>query len=186
MKKIKVLIEGETPLLMNSPKAMVDNYGKKIRKTTENYDPKEEAEKVCYRTAKRTLFIPKEAIKGALINASSFKKIGRYSAKPIIASAVRIIPDEIEILDKRGKPIKKYDIDMRTVVIQRARVVKSRPKIEDWKAEFYFTYNEKMIGDTDIIKTILTEAGERVGILDFRPMNKGEFGCFKITKWEEL
>ena len=187
MKKIKVTIEADTSLLMNSPKGMVENYGgAKIRKTTTDYNSKEEAEKVCYRTEKGTLYIPNTAIKGSIINASSFKKIGRYAAKPIISAAVRINPEEIEILDKKNKPFKKYDIDLRTVVIQRSRVVKSRPKISNWKAIFNISYNENLIGDTEIIKSILTEAGERVGILDFRPSCKGEFGCFHITKWEEV
>ena len=80
---------------------------------------------------------------------------------------------------------KKYTLDIRTVVIQKARVVKGRPKIEKWKLSFELKYNEKMIGDSLIIKDILEEAGERVGILDFRPQKLGSFGMFKVTKWQE-
>jgi len=80
---------------------------------------------------------------------------------------------------------KKYTLDIRTVVIQRARVVKARPKIENWKINFEITYNENLIGDAEIIKQILEEGGQRIGLLDFRPQKMGSFGMFEITKWEE-
>ena len=78
---------------------------------------------------------------------------------------------------------KTYDIDVRTVVIQRARVVKGRPKLENWEVSFTLMYNEKLIEDHGLIKQVLEEAGERIGLLDFRPQKLGSFGMFQVTKW---
>jgi hypothetical protein len=39
--------------------------------------------------------------------------------------------------------------------------------------------------DSNEIKSILEEAGSRIGILDFRPDKLGSFGMFEVTKWEE-
>jgi hypothetical protein len=177
MKKIQVEIEGATPLLMNSPHMMMEESEKKLKRKTTDYDHKEEAEKVAYRTEDGKLYVPSTAIKGCLINAASYQKIGKYAAKPIVAGGVRIEPIEIDL------GTKDYKIDLRTVVIQRNRVVKARPRLDTWKAKFTIVYNENLIGNHDIIRQFLEEGGERVGILDFSPRNKGEFGTFKVTKW---
>ena len=76
-------------------------------------------------------------------------------------------------------------MDIRTVVIQRARVVKARPMIKEWKAKFQLKYNENLIGKSSIVKDLLIEAGQRIGLLDFRPQKMGSFGMFEVTKWEE-
>ena len=44
-------------------------------------------------------------------------------------------------------------------------------------------YNENMLPDS-AIKQCLVEAGERVGLLDWRPQKLGEFGCFEVSKWK--
>ena len=96
-----------------------------------------------------------------------------------MAAGVQISPEKI------GLGIKKYGLDIRTVVIQRNRVPKIRPMIENWKAKFEIEYDETLIGNPDLIRQILEDAGKRVGLLDFRPQRSGTFGKFKITKWEE-
>lgn len=182
MKRINVTIEGQTPLLMNSPKAMLEPQ-EEVTTKTKKYDQKAEAEKVAYKTKSGFLYVPNTALKGCLINASAWKKAGKYALKPIIAGGVRVPVEELIIKDKKGKPLKSYDIDLRTVVIQRARVVKARPKIFDWKLDFELLYNEQLIPNPEIIKTVLEEGGDRVGLLDFRPAKTGEFGTFKVTKF---
>ncbi len=79
----------------------------------------------------------------------------------------------------------KYVIDTRPVVIQRARVLKSRAKLEKWKISFTIVYSEQLIADPQIIKTVLEEAGQRIGIMDFRPQKAGMFGCFNVIKFTE-
>ena len=179
MKTVKVEITGQTPLLMNNPKSMIDSAKSSVRQTTKKYDLDEDAERLAYKKKSGELYVPSAAIKGTIVNAASYKKIGKYAAKPIIAGGVFIMEEEL------GLKTKKYNLDIRTVVIQKARVVKARPKVDKWKLAFELRYNEKMIGDSLIIKDILDEAGERVGILDFRPQKLGSFGMFKVTKWQE-
>ena len=179
MKTINVELTGTSPLLMNSPKGMLEVATGEMKNRTEKYEPIIEAEKVAYRTKKGKLYVPCEAIKGTLVGAASYKKIGKYSARPMIAGGVFISPIEIELDNK------DYEIDLRTVVIQRSRVVKARPRLDKWKLNFDLTYNEKLIGSSEIIKAILVEAGERVGLLDFRPQKLGSFGMFRVSKWVE-
>ena len=178
MKIIKVEIKGTSPLLMNNPVSMLEESSG-LKQKTSKMDMKAEAEKLAYKDAKGVLYIPAQAIKGCLVNAGAYKKFGKYSAKPIIAGGVHILPDKVSL------GTKEYVIDLRTVVIQRSRVPKARPKIENWKAAFDLIYDENLISNGELLKPILEEAGKRVGLLDFRPNKSGDFGCFEIIKWQK-
>ena len=178
MKRIECEITGLPPgILMNSPKGMLLEQESSSLKTKKR-DQVVEAEKVAYRKKSGELYIPAEAIKGCMMDASSFIKMGKFAAKPIIAGSVRIEPDEV------GLGTKTYDIDIRTVVIQRRdRVPKARPKLDKWKVKFDIVYDEEMIGDPNVLRKILEDGGKRVGILDFRPKKSGSFGTFTVTKF---
>lgn len=188
MKKIDVTIIGnERGLLQNNPIGMtvnvkLDAKAIKVKGAKDIGTPREEAEKLAYWTInpknkKKELYIPSEWILRSMINASSFQKIGKASAKTILAGSVFINPDKILL------GTDQYEIDIRTVVIQRMRVVKARPQISNWKASFVIDYNEDMVGNPDVLFDILTQAGQRVGVGDFRPQRSGSFGTFVIEKW---
>ena len=177
MKTIKVTIQGTSPLLMHSAQGMVSPTATK--NPTRQYDHDKEAEKVAYRNKKtKELYVPSRCLKACIINASSWFKFGKKSAKPIIAGSVFIEPFEL------GLGTKKYVVDLQPVVVQRQRIIRSRPRLDNWKLSFNLVYNEHLIGDTDLLKHIVEEAGQRVGLLDNRPHKSyGENGCFKIVSW---
>lgn len=180
-KDIKVQLTGTESLLQHNPSIMLTEQSMKKKQT---YRPEEEAEKVAYRDEKGWLIIPRRCLKSCILNASSWYKFGRRSAKQIIAGSVKIEPENILILDEKGKPMKNYVIDSRPVVIQRRdRIIRHRPRIDRWMIEFTLKYNDKMIKETDILREILTEAGERIGLLDNRPEKYGENGTFSVTKF---
>lgn len=182
MKKIEIQLEGTGEgILMHSAQNMV--HQSITKNPTKQYDVKEDAEAVTYRTQKGELFIPSRCLKACILNASSWYKFGKKSAKPIIAGCTRIEPSEIILLDNKNKPLKEYVIDSRPVVIQKSRIIRSRPLIKQWKLKFDIVYNDDMIPNTSIIEHILEEAGQRIGILDNRPQKYGENGTFKIIKF---
>lgn len=180
MKKITVTIEGTTPLLMNRYNVEAELQRQKGKRITKTYDPTEEAEKSAYWSSgkKKELIIPSEVLYASILNASSFHKIGKRSARSILAGSIRVEPMEISL------DTNKYEIDTRPVVIQRARVLKSRARLDKWKATFEIVYSENLIADAQIIETVLSEAGERIGIMDFRPQKGGPYGTFRIIKFE--
>ena len=127
-----------------------------------------------------TLYIPAEALKGCLVNAASYKKFGKYSAKPIIAGCVQILPQQISLKTK------DYEIDERTVVIRgRGRIIRARPTVPKWKLTFELEYDAGFIASGNLIREILEEGGQRIGIMDFRPAKLGSFGMFKVSRWDE-
>jgi hypothetical protein len=182
MRKINVVLEGTGEgLLMHSAQGMEQQTAKK--NPAKKYDPKEDAEKVAYRTKEGYLMIPGRCIKAAILNAAAWYKFGKTSAKQIIAGCTRIEPLQVVIKDSKGKQLKDYVIDMRPVVVQRSRIIRARPKIEDWQIEFEIIYNDELIGEIDIIRKILEEAGQRIGLLDNRPQKYGENGTFRVKKF---
>lgn len=183
MKKIEIEIRGNGEgLLMHSAANMEAQTMKK--NPAKQYDPKKDAENVAYRNKKGQLIVPSRCLKAAILNGAAWHKFGKNSAKPIIAGCTRIEPTELVLLDEKGKPITKYEIDRRPVVIQRSRIIRSRPLIKKWKIKFDLIYNEDVIGDPMVIHKILEEAGLRVGILDNRPHGSyGENGTFDVTKF---
>lgn len=178
MKKIIVEIKGETPLLMHSCAGMM-----KEKKTKKNpagqYDSKKDAEEAAYRNKDGELIVPARCMKASIINAASWYKFGKKSAKPIVAGCTRIEPTELSL------GTKDYEIDIRPVVVQRSRILRSRPRLDEWALSFTLVYNDDIIKDADILRMIIQEAGQRVGLLDNRPQRYGENGTFVINKWKE-
>ena len=183
-KEIIVEIEGTSPLLMNKynvERELQRQKGKRINKV---YDSEEEAELSAYWGSgkKKELIIPSGIIYAAILNASSFHKIGKRSAKSILAGSLRV--QGMDGSEEISLGTDTYAIDVRPVVISRARILKSRAKLDKWKAQFKILYNENAIADGDMIKPVLTEAGIRIGIMDFRPTKSGYYGCFKVNSWK--
>jgi len=175
MKRIECEITGTTPLLMHSAHGMEEQTLKK--NPAKQYDKKEQAEGVAYRDEKGNLIVPARCLKACIISAASWFKFGRTSAKAIIAGCTRIEPAELSLGSK------SYEIDSRPVVIQRARIIRHRPIFKKWSLKFTIVYNEELIKDTDIIRKILEESGQRIGLLDNRPAKYGENGCFFVKKF---
>ncbi len=165
---------------MNSPKQMIidmENASEVKRRITKR-DPKVEAEKVAYRKKNNELFIPNTAIKGALKDASVGGKIGKLALRPFVSACIRIEPEEI------GLGVKTYEIDKRPVVIIKARIIKCRPRINNWKATFTLIYDDDILtGGDEYVINLLKTAGKRIGILDYRAIKSGEFGLFEVVKW---
>jgi len=79
-------------------------------------------------------------------------------------------------------PDKKLYLDLRPVVISRARVVRIRPTFKaGWELEFVIEVIDDQI-PIEMVQDILTLAGKTVGIGDFRP----KFGRFRVVTFEEL
>lgn len=180
--KIEVEIEGMSPLLMHNMGAKaLESMSEKVKREKITHTPEEDAEDAVYRTESGELFIPARALKRCLVNASSWYKVGRKSAKQFIAGCVRINPEELTL------GTSDYEIDGQPVVIQRARIVRYRPRLDKWKVTFEIHYDTKYWkGHEDTLYEILEEAGVRVGLLDYRPQKGGDYGTFKITKWHVM
>jgi len=173
VKDVKVEIKGTSPLLMHSyPMVAVENIEKK---TIE-----EQAELASYRdVTTKKLYVPGICLQRALIAAASFSKgKGRATLQKNTAAGVLISPEHLDL------GIKTYEIDSRPVVVPatKGRVMRHRPRLNDWKLSFTLEYDENLL-TSEQIRRIVDDCGSRVGILDFRPEKKGPFGKFSVVRW---
>ena len=151
---------------------------KKNQKQTQD-----DVQKSLYIEGDGTLVQPSTHIIGTLKRGGAKFQIpgqGKLTYKNLMGSgAVVIDPDMIP------HEIQKWEIDRRPVVVQRARVVRSRPVLKEWALNFRATYDDEEI-PAHVLKEILDYAGLRVGIGDFRPEKGGPFGRFMVSFFEKI
>jgi hypothetical protein len=91
---------------------------------------------------------------------------------------VFIVDQETPLSDPDdGSELKDFEIDIRRAVVQRAAVPRVRARVPRWSGDVSFEYDPDFIRP-DMIEELLNLAGKLVGVGDFRPAKKGEFGRF--------
>lgn len=171
--KIEVKIKGVSPLIMH--KFIVAEgtsaRGKKV------YIPEDEAEKVTYRNEKGELVLPTTHFKAAMTKAATeFTAKGKKTYKDFIKSGLMMLEPET-ILDQQ-----EYEIYTCAVVVSRARIARSRPRINDWSCAFTMEITDETWLNPTVVKEILEAAGRFKGVGDNRP----EFGRFEIAEFNKL
>lgn len=185
MKLFKVKIKGITPYMQHRmDDQKLEEWEKKRQLIHERPDVSEvdatRAEYHCYRNSDGKCYIPSEQLRGSFINAGSAVKAkvgGRSkSMKQIVAAMFMVSPEEILLPD--------YDvIDKRSGVNRnvKARIITIRPKWTNWEAEFILDVGEKST-TPEMVGSIISYAGNYVGIGSFRPTNNGMFGRFELVE----
>jgi hypothetical protein len=163
------------PLLQNRfPEE--DNKENKSKARKIVHDAMEDATKALYKNIKGRIVQPSAHIKAAMVKAGArFILEGRTSFKDAIKGGVFISPPSIP------HKYPKWVLDRQPVVIQRARIMRARPRFDKWELTFTLEIIDDRISIANI-KEILTYAGLYCGIGDSRP----EYGRFEITKFKEL
>jgi hypothetical protein len=187
MKTIEVEIKGVSPILINRFKES-DEQPVAVKKTTKkDYGtPREQAEATPYRDGEDgLLWIPTVWLTGTIRTvASDYKLPGtRKSVKSVSGGAVIPTDEKMYFLEKYK--LKDIEVDSRPVVIQRARVMRHRARLEAWSVKTTIEIDEEII-PVDHVHQILNDAGRRAGMGDFRPQKGGPFGRFLVSSWKEL
>ncbi len=181
-RKIKVYtaeIEGIAPLLMHrfdeGAQADLEQQVKKAKRDLGT--PEDQAERAAYRLENGNLYLPAEAIYCAMVKAGAGVKIvgGRGKTyKASIAGNVNITPDYIDL------GVKNYAIDRRKVKIQNRACMRSRPRLDEWRAAFKIEVFDEEAIPKEVLQAVLATAGQGIGLLDYRP----RFGRFMVVKFD--
>jgi len=175
-----VQLEGTRPLLMH--RIPID-LGSTKGKRSNNYDPKKEAEAALYKNSEGQVIVPSLNILAALKQAGTDYKVpgrGKKTFKNYIYAGVGIEPFEIPLQTNGTDPRKAWEIDLQPVVVVRSRVMRSRPRFNQWGLAFIMEILDPII-QPEILKEILESAGRYQGLCDFRPL----FGLFKVTGFKK-
>lgn len=187
MKTVEVEIRGITPLLIHRFSESSEQSGSSRKVKVGKVDPREEARKVAYIAPDGTFYFSAASIPGCLGNAGSNHKMrgSRKSLRFVVPSAVRTTSDAITILNGSG-PAKDFEVDSRPVTIPatKGRIMRHRPRFDQWGAKFDLLVNDDMI-EVEMVHQLLNEAGVGVGIGDYRPEKRGPFGTFRVVSFNE-
>lgn len=188
MYEVEVKVIGSSVMLHHRyPMPEFETMGKGSKKQTGAVDYTQEWRSYLYANG-RGIFQPAAHFEAAMIAAATnFKVQGKRgkSYKDLFKAAVFVTPDEIPFnmevpaeLDTDGD--KPLYLDMRPVVVNRARVVRIRPAFKPgWELEFAI----QVIDDSlhyEVVQDVLVLAGKTIGVGDYRP----RFGRFTVVRFE--
>ena len=177
--KIEFEVIGTSPLLMHNPAGMsASNIGVGTKKIP---TPEEEARAGTYKLDSGQLYLPCYGFHRGILNASAGRRIGTISAKRKVQGSLFITEDKIPISHPATwEPIMTWDeIDIRTVVIQRHRIIRARAKINEWGCHVIFDCDEEFL-KPKWVEELFHLAGKTQGMLDYRPACGGPFGRYTI------
>tara|TARA_B100000214_G_scaffold370595_1_gene345511 strand:+ start:5805 stop:6419 length:615 start_codon:yes stop_codon:yes gene_type:complete len=187
-------ITGKSPGIMFNNPAMMGESSGGVTKTRANkkYNDEDEAEMRTYRNDKGNLVVPAVQIRASILEASKAYKLGRTNMKTLLNHIIIEPVDELELKKLNNRPIKTYNIDKRRVVVSRAGIMRARPVVPEWKLSFSVEVDRELMENSlqgtstlDVLTKILSDAGKKQGIGDYRPQKGGSFGRFDITNAKE-
>lgn len=188
--EIKVAITGVTPLIMNrfsDEAAMLASSGTRGssaavgRKT-----PLEICLSKLYIGLDGKPMIPQPNLLRSLVDGGKFHKAGKKQIttkeESMMFSCVDIEGAEIPLIH-----IQPWKVDTRAVVIPatKGRILAHRPMFDDWRLEFTVHLDVNILNPA-LFRQIVDDAGNRVGLGDFRPAKKGPYGRYRVDHWEVI
>lgn len=179
MKTLRVTWKGITPLIMHSCKCVnpLHPIAKELKKYTSKKNKTEEDLNIisdlewkagAYWDDEIGLYIPGENVEATIQNGAKANKKGKDIQKYVDVKDLYIPFNYGENLTL-DELVSKYEYrDTRPMNVQRSKVIRTRPRFDQWNITFTLVYNEDKI-DLDTIVNAIEYAGQYVGLCDSRP-----------------
>lgn len=193
-------VRGLSPLMQSNPECFItDEPDTALKTKKQDYNSDAEAAMRCYPkggltwpegnddgvvTATGPFLHPAAAFRSAMCKAAVGRKIAKRAARMVVAGAVFPVDEFVTIEDDEGEPA-EYVLDKRSVVVQKARILRVRPKFTPWECDLKLEVDRDFIGEK-VLTEILNLAGRIIGIGEFRPdpsdgkSGIGTFGRFNV------
>lgn len=183
-------IVGESPLLMHNgamanplnplAKQMKEITG--LRKKTDEHHielQRLEFRASLYLNEKGQVIIPSANIEGTIIGGAKKSKLGTSfkSAVMVLEDPVLEYGEQLTV-DELWSKHETYAF-VTPVIVNNSRVMRTRPKFNNWALEFSCAYDADQINREQLTKA-LRDAGRLVGLCDYRP----KFGRFSVVSEE--
>lgn len=125
--------------------------------------------------------IPSTNFKSALVEGAKLNKLGAAFNR-----CVYIIDDHLPIAHSGPAAREKMwetpaCVDCRSVKVGMARLMRYRPRLNDWSLVVNLEFDENMV-ETNQILAAAENAGRYIGLGDYRPAKGGAFGRFTVEE----
>jgi hypothetical protein len=181
MEVIQFKLTGVTPLIVNRfHEEAQEEATSGIHGRHEKLSSHDDAENRLYKSPDGSAYFPAENLRQSIVGAASRHKIGRKSATGDVAAALYLEPFALPLTGV-------WEVDSRPVVIPatRGRILRHRPIFNDWQLEGRLQFDPRLI-DKTLLRKIVDDSGDYVGIGDFRPARRGPYGRFRVDEWQFL
>jgi hypothetical protein len=151
-------------------------------------DPRVVAERGVYRLQDEQLAVPGAAIARMLREAGGSHKAkgSRKSLKYLVPAAVIVLDELLGLyLNDCKTPIKDFEVDSRPVTIPatKGRVMRHRARLNEWAFKTRLRINTTIMDDA-MVRRLMIDGLQQIGIGDFRPEKGGPFGTSDLTHWQ--
>ena len=167
-----VVCTGVSPLLMNNWNPCEVHVG------TRRLTPKEEAEKKLY-TQDGIIGIPADMLMRCLVEAGRRTRLG--SRKLLTTARQSLVPSLVTVRESfLPLATQEWAVDVHPTCMLGVPGI-ARPRFNTWS--FQATIHSHELPD-DVLQQLFHVAGTMVGLGDFRPAMRGQFGRFRAEQWE--
>lgn len=190
MKTLKIRITGDSALLMNkdtlsdplNPKTQeIKVLTSKRKKLEEDHLQIAELQfkSAIYFDESVGLYMPGAMLKASMVNGAKMQRLGAAFKRSVI-----VLEDMLPLkydgpTTVQGLWNNKDFVDVRSVGVQSARVMRYRPKVRNWSTVATVLYAEDLVEESDLMRAI-ENAGMFSGVGDFRPECGGNFGRYSV------
>lgn len=187
MKKLHITLNGTTPLIMHSPKCVnpLHPIAKQMKALTSKKKKTEadlemisdlEWEAGVYWDDNIGLVIPNECLAATFLEGAKLNKNGSAFQK-YVQVVDSLVPLDIgEVQNYQKLKVDPRFRDVRSVVVMRARVIRTRPRFNTWRCEFDIMFDESKI-DLEVITLAVENAGNYVGLCEMRKLGYGRYAA---------
>lgn len=191
-----VPIKGLSPLIVHrfdeKAKRMLLEAQQGKKKLKEVRDPQEDYERCFYRMdfedGKEHYGFPVTAFKAATVSAGRFlndKKASMTALRQFIFMRGIITPaDPQQLVEIVGEPRMREDM-VRLGGMSRSADVRFRPEFPEWSATLEVTFINTSISKESVL-SLIDAGGRFVGVGEWRPEKRGEFGSYCIDDEKEI
>lgn len=123
--------------------------------------------------------IPSTNIKSAIVDGAKLHKLGSAFNRCVLILADTVEVEHSGPADKARMWETPACVDCRSVKVGQARLMRYRPRLNDWRLSVDIIFDETMIERAQIIAAA-ENAGKYIGIGDYRPAKGGPFGRFTV------
>ncbi len=191
MDTLKFTIKGVSPLLLHSDRLAdpLDKDAKHLKTLTSKMKKTDaDHEEIrwldwrggLYWDQEMGPYMPGPNIRACIEGSARMNRLGKNISRGVI------VPDLMCKIDYKGpKGIKElYEqgfYDTRSVVVARAKLMRTRPCFKDWKITFNLMFSDELTSEEQLIG-IIKKAGQCIGLGDYRPDTRGPFGRFELVE----
>ena len=185
-----VELTGVSPLLLNrfTDAAALDatNGVRSSVNARDRGSEYEQAEEKLYKDDNGVIVIPAMNLHRCIVDGGKFHKQGKKQ----VTTAKESLLYSASFINVLYIPIQHtapWQVDVKPIVIPSTggRMLRYRPRFDDWKLRFRLDMDERLITET-LMRMIVDDAGNRIGLGDFRPARKGPHGRFVVTLWQRV